>query len=112
MFTGSLRDITQRRHAEERIRSQAALLDKGKDAILVRDMQDQIVYWNQGAEHLYGWAAAEAVGRNANDLLSRKPSQELEEAHRTVIAKGEWTGELRQSTKDNKEVIVESRWPL
>src|SRR5262245_11790863 len=50
-----IRDITERRRAEERIREQAALLDEANDAILVRNLDDHIVFWNHGAERLYGW---------------------------------------------------------
>ncbi|MGB0579845.1 MAG: PAS domain S-box protein [Limisphaerales bacterium] len=63
------RDITDRRHAEEQIRAQAALLDKAQDAISVCDMDDSIVYWNKGAEHLYGWTEAEVLGKNLHELL-------------------------------------------
>jgi PAS domain S-box-containing protein len=48
-------DITQLKLAEERIRQQADLLDKSQDAILVRDMDDRIIYWNKSAELMYGW---------------------------------------------------------
>src|SRR5204862_1940977 len=69
---GVAADITERRQAEERIREQAALLDKAQDAILVRDLEGRICYWNKGAERVYGWSAAEVMGKNADDLLSNK----------------------------------------
>jgi DNA-binding NtrC family response regulator len=50
------------RESEERYRNQASLLDMAHDAILVRDLEDRIWYWNRGAERLYGWPAAE-IGR-------------------------------------------------
>ena len=107
-----LRDITERRQAEERIREQAALLDQATDAILVRDLQDRIRFWNRGAERLYGWSAAEAVGRDSNELLFKGATPELADAQRTVVENGEWSGELRQITKEGKDVIVASRWTL
>src|SRR2546423_11160582 len=60
-------DITERKRAEERIREQAALLDKAQDAIVVRGLDDKIVYWNKGAERIYGWTAEEATGRTASE---------------------------------------------
>jgi len=54
--------------AAEKIREQAALLDKAHDAICVTNMEQQILYWNKGAERLYGWANQEAVGQNVIDL--------------------------------------------
>src|SRR5215213_3903833 len=62
-------DITERKRAEERIREQAALLDKAQDAILVRDLEDRILFWNKGAENIYGWSSEEAAGQNARELL-------------------------------------------
>ncbi len=54
------RDITQQKEREELSRRQAQLLDQAYEPILVRDHQDRIVYWNKGAERLYGWTAGEA----------------------------------------------------
>src|SRR5688572_14149222 len=61
-------DITERKRGEERISEQAALLDKAQDAIVVRGLDDRILYWNKGAERIYGWTSEEAVGRTAGDL--------------------------------------------
>src|SRR6266700_8320677 len=58
-------DITERKLAEERIGQQAALLDQAQDAILVRDLDHNILFWNKGAERIYGLTAEEAVGKNA-----------------------------------------------
>jgi two-component system cell cycle sensor histidine kinase/response regulator CckA len=105
-------DITERKRGEERIREQAALLDQAQDAILVRDLEHNILFWNKGAERIYGWTAEEAVGKNAVALLLREPSAQFEVARQTVIEKGEWNGEIRQSRRDGAEIIVESRWTL
>src|SRR5256885_16383523 len=61
-------EITERKRYEERIREQAQLLDKAQDAIIVRDLQDTTLYWNKGAERLYGWTAQEATGQTAREL--------------------------------------------
>ena len=57
---GTCNDITERKQAEEEIRSQAALLELAPVAIVVRDMNTRIVFWNRGAEELYGWSKDEA----------------------------------------------------
>src|SRR4026208_2249300 len=67
-------DITERKRAEQQIREQAALLDQAQDAILVRDLDQKIVFWNKGAEKIYGWSAQEALGRNAGELLFKERS--------------------------------------
>src|SRR4029077_12564922 len=48
---------------------QASLLDLTHDTIFVRDMNDVITYWNRGAEELYGWTAAQAIGQRSPELL-------------------------------------------
>ncbi|MDQ5846946.1 MAG: PAS domain S-box protein [Acidobacteriota bacterium] len=105
-------DITERKRGEEQIREQAALLDQAQDAILVRDLTHNILFWNKGAERIYGWTPAEAVGRNAVDLLLTEPSSQFETARQVVIDKGEWSGEIHQIRRDGAEIIVESRWTL
>jgi two-component system cell cycle sensor histidine kinase/response regulator CckA len=113
-FTCILRDITERRKGLEKIQEQAALLDKARDAIAVRDLEHRIIYWNNGAQSLYGWTAKEAIGKNADKLLykEKEKTPNLVEAKRSVLENGEWMGELHHLTKDGKEVIVESRWTL
>lgn len=105
-------DITERKRAEERIREQADLLDKAQDAILVRDLEGRILYWNKSAERIYGWAQAEAVGRNVRNLLFGENKVQYDEAIIRLLRDGEWTGELQQVTKAQDEIMVESRWTL
>jgi two-component system, cell cycle sensor histidine kinase and response regulator CckA len=100
-----------RKQAEQTIRDQAALLDIASDAIFVRDLDHHILYWNRGAERLYGWQVAEAVGQKANELLQENAGQ-VSEIMQTLRSRGEWRGELRKVTKTGKEVIVEGHWTL
>ncbi len=104
--------LRDRKLAEEKIREQAALLNVTTDAICVRDLNNQIIFWNKGAETLYGWQATEAWGKNASELLYDEPSPEIEAALLQAISKGKWEGELTKLTKMNKEVLVASRWTL
>jgi PAS domain S-box-containing protein len=108
----SIRYAIERKRAEQKISEQAALLDVATDAILVRDLDNQILFWNKGAERLYGWKALEAVGKNALDLLDGEQQAKLKQVQKILLQNGEWQGELHQLTKDDKEVIVESRWTL
>lgn len=109
----SIRYAVERAHADQRIREQAALLDKARDAIIAYDMDGTVVYWNKSAERLTGWSAEEMVGEPARERLYTDEQQEkLEECFATIEDKGEWTGELRQRTKDGEELVVESRWTL
>ncbi|MBE9051396.1 PAS domain S-box protein [Nostocales cyanobacterium LEGE 11386] len=107
-----LRDISDRHQAQQKIREQAALLDITTDAILVRDLQNQILYWNQGAENIYGWRTQEALGKNAWELLAPESSPQLAVALKTVMEDGAWLGELHKVTKAGKAIIINSRWTL
>jgi len=106
-----IRDITERKRAEQKIREQAALLDTTTDAILVQNLQGQVLFWNKGAERLYAWKAEEAIGKNVDQLLYH-PNSQPEDAHKAVLEQGEWQGELSQTTKNGQEIIVASRWAL
>ena len=105
------RDVTGSKQALEQIREQAALLDKAQDAICVTDMGQRILYWNRSAESLYGWSALETAGRRMDELLVKNPDR-CAEAMQSLIARGEWKGELHQITKGGAEINVESRWTL
>jgi len=105
-------DITERKRAEEQIREQAALLDQAQDAIMVRDLDQNILFWNKSAEHIYGWSAEEAVGKNVRDLILKQPSEQFEAARQTVLEKGEWKGEMHQTRRNGTAIIAESRWTL
>lgn len=105
-------EITERKLAEERILQQASLLDKAQDAIIVSDLNYQVLYWNQGAERVYGWSEDEAFGRHIADLLCGGDRRELEKAHNVIEAADEWTVESRHTTQSGERIIAESRWTL
>ncbi|MEO6390335.1 MAG: PAS domain S-box protein [Pyrinomonadaceae bacterium] len=105
-------DITERKQGEEQIREQAALLDEAREAIIVCDLQDKLLYWNRGAERVYGWTKAEVIGSDVGELLYKNNRAPFELAKRTVLESGDWVGELRHTTRGGKEIVVESRWTL
>jgi two-component system, cell cycle sensor histidine kinase and response regulator CckA len=105
-------EMQERFRSEQKIREQAALLDITTDAILVQDLDNQILFWNKGAERLYGWTVEEAIANNAIQLLYREPLPELENGYRVLAECGSWQGELRQITKQGKNIIVATRWTL
>lgn len=106
-------EIFERKQAEHKIIEQAALLNITTDAILVRDLNHRIQYWNKGAERIYGWKAQEALGKNANELIYRRETlDQLEDSRKSLLETGSWQSELYQITKENKSIIVSSRWTL
>lgn|GEM_PF-493176 len=102
----------QRHQVELKNKEQAALLDIATDAIMVRGLDDKILFWNRGAEKIYGWTKTEVLNRFAYELLYRESSTELSKTQQAVVERGEWQGELKQVTKAGKDVIVQSRWTL
>lgn len=108
------RDISDRLQAEAKIREQAALLDITTDAILVRDLDHCILFWNKGAQRLYGWEATAVLGKNALELLYKpeKSLPQFTDIEATLLEEGHWQGELQNITSSGKTVIVESRWTL
>ena len=101
------------REAEEKIREQAALLDKASDAIILCDMEPRVQFWSQGAERIYGWTASEAMGKTLLDLFFKgNLPGEMEAVKKTLDERGEWSGELQEYTKDNRVVTVQARGTL
>ena len=105
-------DITDRKRAEEAVREQAGLLDLTHDSIFVRDSNDAITYWNRGAEELYGWKTAEAIGKVSHQLLQTIFPEPLEEITATLLRSGRWDGELVHTKRDGTQATVASRWSL
>ena len=96
----------------EQLEMQSILLDQVQLALIVRDLEDRICFWNKGAERLYGWRADEVTGENVYELLFPRELQGIEEKERVLAETGEWAGELRQVTKTQTTIVVESRWKL
>jgi PAS domain S-box-containing protein len=100
------------RVSESRFREQAELLDLTHDAIIVRNLRDEITYWNRGAEELYGRRAEEVLGKMLHDLLQTVYPKSLEEIDAETRERGSWEGELTHSRRDGSVVTVSSRWVL
>jgi PAS domain S-box-containing protein len=102
-------DRTEQRRAEERNRQQANLLNLASDAIVVRDLDNVVLFWNQGAERLYGWTTGEVVGKKTVDTYVKERPYEAEIE---LLKTGFWTGQVKHQSKDGNAIIVNSRWTL
>ena len=92
---GMITDITDRKHAEEAIKFQAHLLDVVGQSVIATDKEGRIVFWNRYAEKLYGWAAAEAVGRPIVGTIPYEPVSISAGTALEKLFRGErWSGEL------------------
>src|SRR5580704_12921179 len=103
---------TDLRISESRFREQAELLDLTHDAVIVRNLRDEITYWNHGAEELYGWRAEEILGKVTHELLRTVFPEELIEIEVETRERGSWEGELMHRRRDGSVVTVSSRWVL
>jgi PAS domain S-box-containing protein len=110
-LVGISRDITERKRAEERNREQAALLDNANDAIYVVSLDHTILYWNRGAERIYGWTSGEVLNRKTTELIFHDHAV-LEALNPVLFKQGSWSGERRQIAKSGGMVEVFSRLTL
>jgi PAS domain S-box-containing protein len=115
----AIRDMTEQRRAErerlqqlEQIRLQAELINQAHDAIIVRDPVSRILYWNRGAEELYGWTAQEALGRLIHTLLKTRLPVTISTIDAQLEQEGRWEGKLVHTCKDGRIITVESRQVL
>jgi PAS domain S-box-containing protein len=96
----------------EELLGQTELLNLSHDAILIRDLHDRIIFWNGGAERLFGWPREQAVGQVSHDLLQTQFPGSLDETTRGLLESGLWEGELRHRAKNGSEIVTSSRWAL
>src|SRR5215469_6951367 len=94
------------RKSEADFRMRAELLDLASEAIIVRDMDGLIRFWNAGAETLYGWSRQEALGKDLHTLLQTvfpEPRTEIE--HKLAETRA-WHGNLLQQTRGGQGIVV------
>jgi diguanylate cyclase (GGDEF)-like protein/PAS domain S-box-containing protein len=101
----------ERMKAEALMQEQASLLDKSRDAIVVRDLEHRVTYWNKGAEALYGWTAKDTIGQNTYSMLKLELSP-FDQAMTLLHEKGEWVGELVKRHQTGQRLVIEARWTL
>jgi PAS domain S-box-containing protein len=111
------KSVTESKQAEEQIKEkaiklqeQARILDLAH--VLIRDMDSKIIFWNTGAERLYGWTKEEAVGQVSDNLLKTVFPEPLEEIKSKLLTEKHWEGELIHVHREGSRVVVTSHWEL
>ncbi|MEQ8841810.1 MAG: EAL domain-containing protein [Acidimicrobiales bacterium] len=106
MIVGNLRDITDRKQAEDAVRFQARLLDAVRQAVVAIDQPGAIIYWNEAATALYGYRRDEALGRSLTELLPAAEGWEsISDQIQDRLRRGlPWDGEIRIVGKDGREI--------
>ncbi len=106
------RDITEQKKQETTIREQAALLNITPDAVYVCDLEDRILFWNKGAEKLYGSSEQQVRSKKIFEVVHHELPMQREEIYGILIRNGWWSGEVRYFRGGKAETIIESRWTL
>ncbi len=96
-----VRDITERKRAQEKITYQARLMEDSSDAIFAVDAGYRIVSFNKAAEALYGYSEAEVTGRHINDVLRNPMEEPQKDAIRLELLElGYWKGFVVYHTRN------------
>lgn len=111
-LTVYMKDIHDQKLAQNQIKEQARLIDLVQDPIMMWDMEGTVIFWNGGAEKSYGWSKTEALGQNILDLIQTQFPQSLDKHMQELLDHGYWEGELVDSCKDGRRVVVKSHWTI
>ena len=98
--------------AEKFIQLQTKLLASAAESIVITDAEHHVIAWNRGAEHLYGWTEAEAIGKIPHQFLQTTYPEPVEEVRRKLKETGRWQGRLHRICKDGHTVVTEASWAL
>jgi len=96
----------------EELRQKTELLKLSREAVLVVDLSDKIAFWSDGAEQLYGWKRADALGRSPLELLQTQLPRPVAQIETILRREPHWEGELKQTTRYGARISVSSRWAL
>lgn len=115
--SGIIQDITERKLAEislqemaEKMRQQAEVLEYAH--VLIRDLDNTILYWNIGMEKLYGWTKDEAIGKVTHRFFETEFPVPFDQYQKTLMEVGAWEGELIHTTKNKGKIVVASHHTL
>jgi len=112
LLVGMLHNITAYRQIEEELGQCALLIDLSYEPVLVWELERGIILWNRGCEQLYGFTKSEAIGCVSHQLLHTVFPESFGHFQTTLLRDQQWSGELRHTTRDGRQVIVESRHQL
>ena len=103
-------EATQRQaQMEETLQRQSTLIERSFEAVIIWELGGGIVAWNPAAERLYGYTAAEAIGRRSHELLQTVHPLPIAAFEARLRDERLWTGALTHRTRDGRNVMIESR---
>ncbi|MBI2762022.1 MAG: PAS domain S-box protein [Chloroflexi bacterium] len=104
MVLGIVRDVSERARQEEQLRFQAQILTSVHDAVVATDLNRRVIYWNQGAETLYGWTAREILGETIDRIIPAGAEMERVEQMHSASPADTWRAERPRICKDGRRI--------
>jgi PAS domain S-box-containing protein len=98
------RDISERKRTDALAAEMAAIVDSSNDAIIGKTLEGVITTWNRGAENVYGYTAAEMIGRNMSVLVPGGGPDEIREIIASMLA-----GKVRSDHFETRRVCKDGR---
>jgi PAS domain S-box-containing protein len=99
--------VNQRAERLEELRRHAAIISDSNDAVILHDLEGTILAWNRGAQEIYGYTEAEALGTNVRELVA-EPDRETALSLIQRVSHGETVPsfELQRIAKDGRILDV------
>jgi PAS domain S-box-containing protein len=108
-WIGTCTDVHDQKTAAEVLARDAQILAHVRDSVVVTDPDGVVTYWNEGATRLFGWTAAEMLGRPYADRFPEADRAAVRHEIRKRAAGVEWHGEYEDCRKDGKRVWLHAR---
>ena len=112
---GIAEDVTERQLVEQQNRFLASLVAQVTDAVISTDLEWHIISWNAAAERMYGWSAAEVIGRSLLEVTAtvcQEPGLTNAAADEIFQKQGYWNGRVMQSRRDGSTFPVSASLTL
>jgi PAS domain S-box-containing protein len=111
-FIKVTRDTTELKKANDALQGQADMLNLTYDAIILRDLDGTIRFWNAGAIKTYGYTEKDTLGKKTHTLFNTKFPIPFEQIEQEILTQGRWEGEVLHHTQDGRRLVVASRQAL
>ncbi len=112
LLSGQIANAIEHKRSADKIKEQAALLNKSQDAIILETIEGRVTFWNEGATHVFGWSFDQTIGRRLEDILRRPTGSEIAGIRNLVIKEGDWAGELAVQDRNGLDRVLDCRCKL